>query len=168
MKEKYLKKIRQLEELRKRYEQVRNDDNYGSPVKYAHLKAIYGKRIDNPKGCLIVLGHIIKSFKLGEYQLTVHDPIVHTLDDIYHKKIRKIMTKKHKTKKEREELSELQDRYEIWNRRISKINKKIIKDMLVPESKLEAMANKTVDLDDLDGPTEEELKKDVIDEDLLG
>ena len=158
MKEKYLAKVRQLEGLRKRYHEERNEETYGSPAKTSDLRDIYGKRIDSAKGCLIVLSHIIKAYKLGEYQFTVHDPIFHTLDDRYHSRVRKIMGKKHKTKKESEELQELHERYENLHKRVRRISKKLIREMFVPKSKLEALADEAKDLDDLE-PSEEELRK---------
>jgi valyl-tRNA synthetase len=158
MKEKYLAKIRQLEELRKRYHEERDEKTYGSPAKISDLKDIYGKRIDSAKGCLILLSHIIKAYKIGEYQFTVHDPIFHTLDDRYHSRIRKLMRKKHKIKKENQELEELHERYEKLHKRVRRINKKLIKEMFVPKSKLEDLVNESRELDDLE-PTDEELNK---------
>lgn len=158
MKEKYLVKIRQLEELRKRYHEERNEETYGSPAKTSDLRDIYGKMIDSAKGCLIILRHMIKCYKLGEYNFTVHDPIFYSIDNRYHSRLSKLIEKKHKTKKENEKLEELNKRYEDLNKKVEKINRKLIKGILVPGSKLEALADESRDLDDLE-PTEEELKK---------
>jgi len=158
MKEKYLTKVRQLEELRKRYHGERNEETYGSPAKTSDLRDIYGNQIDSAKGCLIILRHMVKGYGLGEYNFTVHDPIFHTVDDRYHSRLRKIMGKKHRTKKEDEELQELYRKYESLHKRVRRINKKLIGEMFVPKSKLESLADESKDLDDLE-PTEEELRK---------
>ena len=157
MNEKYLGILRKLEDLRRRYHEERHEESYGAPANLSDIREIYGKKINSAKSCLIVLSHIVKGHKLGEYQYTVHDPIFYALDERYHAKLKGLMKKKHKTKEDIEKIKELKRRYENLCKQVSKINTKLIKGMIKPTSQLEGLVQQE-DLDDLE-PSDEELSR---------
>ncbi|MEM0465390.1 MAG: hypothetical protein QXW97_01665 [Candidatus Pacearchaeota archaeon] len=156
--DKYLDKVRKLEELRRKYYKQRNEKNYGRPAKLSDIKEIYGERINSAKGCLFIMISIIKGYENGEYKYEVYDPIFNTVDERYQKYLNNLIKKENKTKEEVESIKKLQRKYEILYNKVSRINKKLIKKSIESRLELEESLFQEKDFDELE-PTDEELRK---------
>lgn len=145
-------KVEQANKLREKYQRIINTGGIPN-VKIKDLRAVYGKRLDSPRGCLSILYHIFKS---GTY--SIDDRIFHAIDGQYCTRMKRAKKSKGYNK-HKEEYKKLRREYEMLLEMLIPINEDYyIRHRTNKKSlSLEGQAQQ-IDIDNLE-PSDNELRE---------